>query len=98
MTSFVKALIHFSGGVQDSGSGKLYVGSAYGENGIFGRWQSYANTGHRLNEELKGLNPDNFAFSILEILPPTLSADEVIGRENRWKVKIGSRELGLNRN
>lgn len=84
--------------IRDSKSGMLYVGSAYGATGILGRWQSYANTGHGGNKELKGLNQENFVFSILEILPPNLSADAVVERENRWKVKIGSKEFGYNKN
>lgn len=39
--------------------GRLYVGSAYGKDGIFGRWASYANTGHAGNKLLKDLNPSD---------------------------------------
>jgi len=84
--------------IRDKSNGKLYVGSAYGEKGILGRWISYANSGHGGNTELKPLDSKNFEFSILEILPPILSADEVIQRENRWKEKLGTKEYGLNLN
>jgi len=98
--SWVSALSSVNGIylIKDKKIGKLYVGSAYGENGIFGRWSSYSQNGHGGNKELKGLDPINFEFSILEIAPPTSSADEVIQRENRWKIKLGTREFGLNRN
>ena len=84
--------------IKDTSIGKLYVGSAYGDNGIYGRWMSYAKNGHGGNVKLKKLNPNNFEFSILEIATKTASADEVIHRESRWKKKLGTREFGLNLN
>ena len=84
--------------IRDKSSGKLYVGSAYGEDGLYGRWLNYAHSGHGGNKELKGLDPNQFEFSILEIIPPTSSAEEVIHRENRWKEKLGTRVFGLNAN
>ena len=84
--------------IKDTKKGALYVGSAYGDNGIYGRWMNYAKNGHGGNVELKKLNPNNFEFSILEIATKTASADEVIHRESRWKEKLGTREFGLNLN
>ncbi len=84
--------------ITDTSSGKMYVGSAYGENGIYGRWSTYAATGHGGNQELKSLDPASFVFSILEIAPGTMSADEVIARENRWKERLFTRAFGLNKN
>ncbi len=84
--------------IKDKNSGKLYVGSAYGENGIYGRWKIYANNGHGGNKKLTKLDPTHFEFSILEIATKTASQDEVIHRENRWKEKLGTREFGLNLN
>jgi hypothetical protein len=78
--------------------GRLYVGSAYGKGGILGRWASYAKSGHAGNKHLKALDPHDFEFSILEISLSTMSADDVIARENRWKECLGSREFGLNDN
>lgn len=43
----------------DRNTGKQYVGSAYGEGGIWGRWISYANTYHSNNTELKVLFDKN---------------------------------------
>jgi hypothetical protein len=52
-------------------TGYLYVGSAYGEDGIWGRWTKYVSTnGHGNNKTLKELvkadkdYADNFKFSI----------------------------------
>jgi len=84
--------------IKDNSTGKLYVGSAYGENGIFGRWSAYAANGNGGNVELIDLDPNNFEFSVLEIVSGTVSADEVIRRESRWKEKLGSRKFGLNLN
>ena len=42
--------------ITDTSNGKMYVGSAYGENMILGRWKSYVKTGHGGNEGLKGLS------------------------------------------
>jgi hypothetical protein len=98
--TWVKALSSINGVylIRDTLSGKLYVGSAYGEKGIYGRWSSYAENGHGGNQELKDLNPSAFRFSILEIVSATTTADEVIECENRWKEKLGTRQFGLNKN
>lgn len=84
--------------IKDRATGKLYVGSAYGKGGIYGRWKSYAVTGNGGNKELAGLDPSSFEFSILEILPNTLTNADVVNRECMWKEKLGSREWGLNSN
>lgn len=84
--------------------GHLYVGSATGEAGIWGRWESYAKTGHASNSKLRALlasdsaYPEAFRFSILQILPKTMAREAVIEREARYKQKLGSRASGLNDN
>ena len=55
--------------IADRGTGQLYVGSAYGEGGMLGRWLTYAKTGHGGNKELKKLNPDFFQFTVLRPMP-----------------------------
>jgi len=98
--SWVNALSSVNGVylIKNKNDGRLYVGSAYGKGGILGRWASYAKTGHAGNKLLKDLDPHHFEFSILEISPSTMSADDVISRENRWKGCLGTREFGLNDN
>ncbi len=76
--------------------GKLYVGSAYGEGGILGRWKDYATRGHGGNAMLISLDPKNFEFSVLEISTFTMSQEEIVSRENRWKECLGTRKFGLN--
>lgn len=83
-------------------TGHQYVGSACGLSGIWGRWSTYAATGHGGNKLLKELvasnlgYPDAFRFSILQVLPKTTKKTEVIRWENQYKLKLGSRATGLN--
>src|SRR4051812_8847112 len=67
--------------VFDSSDHRGYVGSAYGEENILGRWKSYGKTGHGNNKELRGRDPNSFRFSILQRLSPDLPREEVIDIE-----------------
>jgi len=86
------------------GSGDLYVGSASGESGIWGRWRKYAISGDGGNIRLRELirsdsdYPEQFRFSVLQILPKTMALDEVLQRETLYKLKLGTRATGLNSN
>jgi hypothetical protein len=42
--------------------------------------------------------PACFSFSLLQVLPRTLSRAEALAWERRYKDKSGSRSTGLNRN
>ena len=42
--------------ISDTVTGKRYVGSAYGDQGIWSRWSAYVATGHGGNPELFGLS------------------------------------------
>jgi hypothetical protein len=85
--------------IYDKSDRKGYVGSAYGEMNILGRWENYAAGGHGDNRLLKQRQPDNFSFSILQRLSPDLPADEVIQIESTWKVRLNTRApFGLNDN
>lgn len=91
--------------ISDTKTGKLYVGSAYGEDGIWGRWSKYVSTnGHGDNKTLKELigfdlnHAENFQFSILMLLPRTVTADEAIKKERLFKNKLGTNSFGLNNN
>ncbi|KAB1086274.1 GIY-YIG nuclease family protein [Neorhizobium galegae] len=75
-----------------------YVGSASGENGFLGRWREYFATGHGGNLGLKSRDPSDYQISILETVGSSASLDDVLRLEVRWKVKLMSSELGLNRN
>ena len=91
--------------ISDSGTGKFYVGSAYGEGGIWHRWSEYTDNGHGGNVELKKLIADeglqyatNFRYSILEISDLHDSQDNILQRESHWKDILMSRVYGLNAN
>lgn len=90
--------------ILDTSSGRQYVGSAYGKEGILGRWAQYATNGHGGNLQLRALlekSPDHrqhFQYAILATLPTATSRDEVLAMEALFKRKLGSRSYGLNAN
>lgn len=88
--------------INDVSNGKIYIGSAYGENMILGRWKSYIKTGHGGNVEIKKLSFDyikkNFKYSILDIFKSTMDDKGIIERENWWKTVLQTREFGYNKN
>jgi len=90
--------------IADGVTGDLYVGSAYGEKGILGRWMRYVRTKHGGNVKLRALLASDetrylaFSFSILRTLPRTLTSKEVIAVESFYKKKLGTRAHGLNDN
>lgn len=85
--------------IRDTADGKIYVGSAGGEQNLLGRWLNYAQTGHGGNKQLRARTPTTFEFSILERVSPDMDADQLVALENSWKVRLGSREpAGLNAN
>ena len=92
--------------ITDKENGKQYVGSAYGDMGIWSRWACYIGTGHGRNDELTKLINEksieyarnNFRISLLEIMKEAATDEEVRERESFWKGVFLSREHGYNRN
>lgn len=90
--------------ILDTITGMQYVGSAYGKEGILGRWTTYTKTGHGGNQQLIALlkeTPDRynyFQYSILKILPTALVKEDVLKYETLYKQKLGTRAFGLNMN
>ena len=91
--------------ISDVQTGKLYVGSATGEGGLWQRWSCYAATGHGGNKELWELlretgakTADNFRFAVLEIADIHSSEKEVLRRESHWKEVLLTRQYGYNAN
>jgi hypothetical protein len=92
--------------IVDKSNGKKYVGSAYGDAGIWSRWACYVGTSHGWNDELvrlvdeKGPNyaRDNFRFSVLEVMVRATPDQAVLDREGHWKTALLTREFGYNRN
>lgn len=101
------ALSHVAGIylISDTKTGKLYVGSASGEQGIWGRWSDYVANGHggniELHELLKQNSSDfvhNFRYSILEISDVLTNHEDILQRERHWKDILLTRSYGLNAN
>ena len=91
--------------ISDTVSGKLYVGAAYGEGGIWQRWVSYVASGHGRNQDLRALLSEHgperlklLRYSILEIADIHASDESIYGRESHWKNVLLTREFGLNLN
>src|SRR6056297_386668 len=74
--------------ITDTLSGKKYVGSAYGDDMLYGRLKNYVETCHGGNRDLKKLNSDYikkyFRYSILEIYKSTTDDKLIINREHYW--------------
>lgn len=92
--------------IVDRTNGKKYVGSAYGDSGIWARLNCYITTGHGWNDGLvriiadKGLDYAlaNFTFSILEVFAFVSPDEAILAREAHWKNVLHSRDFGYNRN
>lgn len=86
-------------------TGDQYIGTTYGKNGLWQRWESYVSSGgtggNKRFKELKAKDPDfsqNLQFSILEVLTRTADKSYCIHKESLWKEKLGTRAFGLNEN
>lgn len=75
-----------------------YVGMASGADGFMGRWREYFLSGHGGNVGLKSRDPSDYQLSILETVGTNATVAELTMLEVRWKQKLQSREMGLNRN
>lgn len=90
--------------ITDLARGNLYVGSATGRDGLWGRWSQYAITDHGGNKYIRlgigegTLNPSDFQISVLETLSNLASKQDGIEAEVRWKKRLGNKALTLNGN
>lgn len=93
--------------VTDTNSGRRYVGSAYGDQGIWSRWRQYVESGHGGNVELarlvaeKGIAHcrEHFRFALLEQRTVRTPDEAILAREAFWKRVLLTRgEKGYNRN
>ncbi len=95
-----KALLRAVGGVYlltCARTREQYVGSAYGENGFLGRWETHAAHGGDAIK-LQSRERSDYCVSILEVAGTALQTDDIIAAEALWKRKLQSREMGLNSN
>ena len=93
--------------ITDTNNGKRYVGSAYGDNGIWSRWANYVATGHGNNAELvqvikrPGIQyaRKHFRFALLETRSMNTDDNVVIQREQHWKrILLSQGDYGYNKN
>ncbi len=93
--------------ITDTRTGKLYIGSATAERGMFlKRWGDYVRDGHGGDVELKALVKkvglayvkDNFQYSIIENFNARVDDARILQREAYWKRVLCSREFGYNGN
>lgn len=92
--------------ITDKETGKLYIGSAYGESGIWSRWEQYINNGHGGNKDLKSLIDEkefkyaeqSFKLTIIEYFSHNTHDDYITDRENFWKKALLTKEHGYNSN
>ena len=82
--------------IVDETDGARYVGSAYGEGNLFRRWEAHVSGEVGVTKELSHRTPSTFRFSILELLSPTATPEEVTQKENRWMDRLHTRRFGLN--
>jgi GIY-YIG catalytic domain len=83
----------------DTRDGKGYVGSAYGDSNLFGRWRNYAASGHGGNRLLRLRDPRTFQFTILQRVSPDMDAKDVVQLETSWKKRLHTyAPYGLNDN
>jgi hypothetical protein len=74
-----------------------YVGGAYSGGGFLARWEQHA----RMEGDARAFrsrDPEDYRVSILEVAGSLTTDDDVHAMEQRWKEKLQSREMGLNRN
>jgi hypothetical protein len=92
--------------ITDTRSGSRYIGSAYGDLGIWSRWRQYVDTGHGGNVALTGLVRqrglsycrEHFRIALLEQRTARTPDDVVIAREAFWKRVLLTRgKQGYNR-
>ncbi len=91
--------------ITDGNNGKLYVGSATGEDNFWQRWSEYAKTVHGGNLGLRKLVEEEdqsyfnrFYYSILEIFRTNTEREVILARETHWKEVLKTGEFGYNSN
>lgn len=74
-----------------------YVGAAFAQGGFLARWTQHASmSGDAI--AFRSRNPEDYRVSILEVAGSLATDDDIVSMEVRWKEKLQSREMGLNRN
>lgn len=82
--------------IVDERDGARYVGSAYGETNLLGRWQQHVVGDTGVTVELSKRDPGSFRFSILERVSPDMPIEDVVALEQTWMTRLHTKEFGLN--
>lgn len=89
--------------ITDTKTGKQYVGSATGEEGIWQRWCNYSNNGHGGNKYLMAVLKEkgedyvkNFQYTVIEIADTHASNKDILERESYWKEVLRTSDFGYN--
>lgn len=108
MPTYREALAKISGiyCLTDRSTGKLYIGSAYGEGGLARRWGDYLDSKHGNNKKLRTVFDKNgrdyfvknFTFTIIEFFGKSYDPCKIIEREQFWKRCFDTINNGYNDN
>jgi hypothetical protein len=73
-----------------------YVGGAFSDGGFLARWLMHAS---RQGDAaaFRARAPSDYRVSILEVAGSLATDADIVEMEQRWKDKLQSREMGLNR-
>lgn len=90
----------------DTKTGKLYIGSATGGEGVAGRWGNYLDSKHGGNKKLIALYNDkgpsyfeeNFTYTLIEYFGLSYDPSKIIEREQYWKLCLNTIKSGYNDN
>ena len=108
MPTYYEALKKITGVycLTDTKTGKLYIGSATGGDGVAGRWGNYLSSKHGNNKKLISLYDEkgpsyfeeNFTFTILEYFGLSYDSSRITEREQYWKKCLNTIKNGYNDN
>lgn len=90
----------------DTSNGKLYIGSATGEEGVAQRWGNYLDSKHGGNKKLMALYEQKgaeyfekyFKFTLLEYFGLSYDSIKILEREQYWKKCLDTIRNGYNDN
>ena len=90
----------------DTHTGKLYIGSAYGEEGVAQRWGNYLDSKHGGNKKLMALYEEKgpgyfekyFTFTLIEYFGLSYDKNRILEREQYWKNCFDTIRNGYNDN
>ena len=108
MPTYYEALQNVTGVycLTDTNTGKLYIGSATGEQGVAQRWGNYLDSKHGGNKKLIALYKekgedyfeDYFTYTLIEYFGLSYDTAKIIEREQYWKMCFDTIKNGYNDN